>query len=131
MRRLHRTYLELLRTQPAWYRLVIFAGVVPMIGLGVAHHRGTGLGLVCAACMAVAFLPGTLSMERTRAWSARHPLLDSLIMLPVFFVSAVYFCRSQSALWCFGMAAIGMTVGAASGLVRRRATARGNRHATP
>lgn len=120
MGQLFQKYFELTKRQPAWYRLVMFAGLVPLIGGGVAHHRGAWLGLVCAVCMAAVFLPATLSPPRTRAWSARHPALNGLVGLPVFFAGALYWFRHLSAPWCLGIATVATAVLAVTGALRRR-----------
>jgi predicted permease len=48
---------------------------------------------VAAVVCGLFVLFGLLGWERLRAWSERHPLLDSLVIVPLLFLGVAYFTR--------------------------------------
>jgi hypothetical protein len=117
-----RWYLGVIKNPPSWAR---YAGVlVPfVVGSTIAQRRDTVAGVVCALCMLCAVLPATISMERTRAWGARHPVLDSSASLLFFFVGFAYFAPRRSLIWCLAGAAVAALVLTVLSALRRRGAA--------
>lgn len=73
---------------PRWLRVAMVV-VTPLIGGSVAfsmtERRGLAWGLSLGAAYAALILWSAVFPEKTRAWSKRHPLLDSALVGPLLF----------------------------------------------
>jgi hypothetical protein len=74
---------------PTWFRL-LSALALTAVAAGLATKRGATVGIIAAVVYGSIALATLLAWERTTAWSKRHPLLDSLIIVPLLFLAIAY-----------------------------------------
>ncbi|MBO3746801.1 hypothetical protein J5X84_12050 [Streptosporangiaceae bacterium NEAU-GS5] len=105
------------RRLPLWIRLLGIPLCVAVVW-SMTEERGWIMGVV-AGVVYVPFAIGMLWWGRMTAWAGEHPVLDSLIQLPVVFVGLALI--TSMPLWL--CAVIGFSLGAAlvalSAYVRR------------
>ncbi len=74
---------------PAWFRLVGAVGLTAA-ALGLVAKRGAAVGIIAGVIYGSIGLATLLAWEQTTAWSKGHPLLDSLIIVPLLFLTVAY-----------------------------------------
>lgn len=105
---------------PLWLRLFgVVAFTAAAAALGV--RRGVAVGFVAAVVYGFIALPAAVAWERTVAWSKQHPLLDSLVIIPLLSLALAYRAHLSIGL-CVVVAVLagGLLVGLSAVLRRRR-----------
>ncbi len=74
---------------PLWFRLL---GVVAFTAAaaGLSLKRGAAVGIIAAVVYGSIALANLVAWQRTRAWSKQHPVLDSLLIVPLLFLAIAY-----------------------------------------
>lgn len=74
---------------PMWFRLLsVVALTAAAAALGV--RRGVAVGIIAAVVYGSGALACAAAWQRTVAWSKQHPLLDSLLIVPLLFLAVAY-----------------------------------------
>jgi MFS superfamily sulfate permease-like transporter len=107
---------------PTWFRLIGCLALIA-VAAGLVAKRGVVVGVVAAVVYGLIGLSQLLAWERMTDWSKRHPLLDSLIIVPLLFLAVAYFTKLSVAI-CVLIALLAGLLLVALGLVRRRARQR-------
>jgi hypothetical protein len=107
---------------PVWFRLIGCLGLTAAAA-GLFAKRGVVVGVVAVVVYGLLSLSYLLAWERVRDWSKRHPLLDSLVIVPLLFLALTYGTRLSTVI-CVLIAAIAGPLLAAPAYARRRARQR-------
>ena len=62
-------------------------GLAALIGTSMAERRGPALGVLTFLVYGVLMTAGAWSFAGLRRWSARHVLLDRLLVIPLAFIA--------------------------------------------
>jgi hypothetical protein len=103
---------------PTWVRLGSCLALTAAAA-GLFAKRGVAVGTVAVVIYGSLTLSCLLAWERVRDWSKRHPLLDSLIFVPLLFLALAYVTKLSTAL-CVLIALIAGPPVAVLAFVRRR-----------
>jgi hypothetical protein len=82
---------------PVWVRLGSCLALTAAAA-GLFGKRGVAVGTVAVVVYGSLTLSCLLAWERVRDWSKRHPLLDSLIFVPLLFLTLAYVTRLSTAI---------------------------------
>jgi uncharacterized membrane protein len=93
---------------------------------GLAVKRGAVVGTVAAVVYGSAGLSTVLAWQRTTDWSKRHPLLDSLLVVPCLFLAIAYITKLSTGI-CVLIALLAGLVLVGIGAATRRAKQRKER----
>ncbi len=107
---------------PLWFRLLgVVALTAAAASLGV--KRGLVVGIISGVVYGSIALSTAAAWQRATAWSKQHPLLDSLIIVPLLFLAVANLTTLSLGL-CLGIAAVAgaLLVGLSAVLRRRRRT---------
>ena len=104
---------------PVWFRLIGCLGLTAAT-TGLFAKRGVAVGVVAVAVYGLLSFSYLLAWERVRDWSKRHPLLDSLAIVPMLFLALAY-CTRLSTVICVLIAAIAGPLLMTPAHARRRA----------
>ncbi len=108
---------------PTWFRLLGFLLLIA-VAAGLAVKRGAVVGTVAAVVYGWVGLTTLLAWQRTTHWSKRHPLLDSLLVVPLLFLAIAYITKLSTGI-CLLIALLAglVVVGVSAALrhVRQRA----------
>jgi hypothetical protein len=107
---------------PVWFRLIGCLGVTAAAA-GLFAKRGAVVGVIAVVVYGLLSFSCLLAWERVRDWSRRHPLLDSLIIVPLLFLALAYVTRLSTVI-CGLIALIAGPLLAAPAFARRRARQR-------
>lgn len=107
---------------PVWFRLICCLSLIAAAA-GVFAKRGVVVGVVAVIVYGLLSLSCLLAWERVRDWSKRHPLPDSLVIVPLLFVALAYVTRLSTVI-CILIAAIAGPLLMAPAYARRRARQR-------
>ncbi len=106
---------------PIWFRL-LGALAVAAAAAGLEVKRGATVGIIAAVVYGSMALSTLLAWERTSAWSKQHPLLDSLIVVPLLFLAIAYLTDLSIALCLIIGVLGGLLLAGISAVLRRRRT---------
>jgi len=74
-----------------------------LLGIGMTwamwDRRGAVAGLVALVVYGAGFAVATLQHGRVVDWSRKHPLLDTLLLIPAGFLALAYLTRLEL-VWC-------------------------------
>ena len=104
---------------PAWFRLIGFL-VLMAVAAGLFAKRGVAVGTAAVIVYGLLTVPVLLRWDQVTAWSKRHPLLDSLVIIPTLFLALAYITR-LSIVICVLIALGAGSLLVAFAFVRRRA----------
>lgn len=108
---------------PLWFRLLgVAALTAAAAALGV--RRGVAVGIIAAVVYGSIALSTAAAWQRTAAWSKRHPLLDSLLIVPLLFLAVAYLTNLSIGLCVVIAALAGALLVGLSAVLRRRRSSR-------
>ncbi|MFC4533958.1 hypothetical protein [Sphaerisporangium dianthi] len=106
------------RRPPRWLGLLLLPGDVYLTARLTEKH-GLAVGVLAAVVYGgLTFMP--LFFERVSAWSKAHPVLDSLVLIPLIFLALAYLTPMSLAMCAAITAACGLPWAAVTIAVRRR-----------
>ncbi len=77
---------------PTWFRLLGFLIMLVAI-VEIFFKRGIAVGIVAAVVYGHLALLALLRWERMKIWSKHHPVLDSLLVVPLIFLAVAYISK--------------------------------------
>lgn len=108
---------------PVWFRL-LGAFALAAAAAGVATKRGAAVGLLAAVVYGSIAMVTLLAWQRTVAWSKRHPVLDSLGIVPLLFLFIAAITNLSIGACVLIALPTGLFLVALSALLRRRRATR-------
>lgn len=114
---------------PTWFRL-LGCLVLIAVAAGVAVKRGAVVGALAAVVYGWIGLSTLLAWQRTANWEKRHPLLDSLLVVPLLFFAIAYITNLSTGI-CLLIALLAGLVLVGLGAARRHVRHRRNASRKP
>lgn len=108
---------------PVWVRLPGTFALAAMV-VGLAVKRGAAVGFIAAVFYGSIAMVTLLAWQRTVAWSKRHPVLDSLGIVPLLFLFIAYITNLSIGACVLIALPTGLFLVALSALLRRRRATR-------